>query len=132
VDQDKQVIKTSTVGWLESLAKAYKERQAVILQDDAQIGIDPKSDTLLRMVLKAKLSPREIAGVVISLGVSVLGAWLVVMAVLDPEPYSKVAAVIATGAAMVLGGGFLAVRILTDVKPPNVVVGPRGFEIYWD
>jgi hypothetical protein len=123
VTQEKRLIQTSKAGWLESLAKAYKAREAVVLEDDAQIGIDPKSDTLLRMALKAKLSPRELAA---------LGAWVIVMAVLDPEPYTKVVSTIVAGGALVLGGGFFAIRILTDIRPPHVRVGPKGFEIYWD
>jgi hypothetical protein len=132
VTQEKRLIQTSKAGWLESLAKAYKAREPVVLEDDAQIGVDPKSDTLLRMALKAKLSPCELAGVVVALGVAALGAWVIVMAVLDPEPYTKVASTIVAGGVLVLGGGFFAIRILTDIRPPHVKVGPRGFEIYWD
>jgi len=81
---------------------------------------------------KAKLSPREWTGVLVSLGIAGMGAWLMVMAVLDPEPYTKVAAAIATGAVLLGTGGLVAVRVLTHVKPPNIRVSKTGlFEIYW-
>jgi len=126
------VIRTSVKGWLAELAKAYRERAPFLLEDDAQVGVDPRSDSLLRMGLKAKLSQREWVGVLISLGVAGVGAWLIVMAVLDPEPYSKVASAIAAGAALLGSGGLVAVKILTHITPPSIRVNPRGgFEIFW-
>ena len=131
-DSTKAVVRTSSKEWFKEIAKRYKERSDFTLLDDAHIGIDPSSDSLMRMGLKAKLAPREWTAVLVSLGVSALGAWLLVMAVLDPEPYSKVAAAIATGAALLGGGGLVAVRILTHIKPPNIRVGRNGiFEIEW-
>lgn len=127
-----KIIKTSAVGWLKQAAESYKKREAFLLEDDAQIGIDPREDTLLQMGRKAKLTARDWTAVLISVGIAGVGAWLIVMALLDPEPYSKVAAAIATGAILLGTGGMLAVRILTHVKPPNVRVSKGGvFEIYW-
>jgi hypothetical protein len=64
--------------------------------------------------------------------VSSVGAFLVVMAVLDPEPYSKIGFALGAGATMTMGGGFAAIRVLTRQKPPRVTVSPVGFEIAWD
>jgi hypothetical protein len=117
---------------MSEVAKAYRERAPFTLEDDAEIGVDPRSDTLLNMGRKGNLTQREWIGVLICLGVAATGAWLLVMAVLDPEPYSKVAAAIATGAVLLGSGGFYAVRILTHVKPPKVKVSSKGvFEIGW-
>jgi hypothetical protein len=128
-----QVIRTSVNGWLKRVAEAYRARESFLLEDDAQIGIDPREDTLLRMGMKAKLAKREWAGVLISVGIAGIGAWLIIMAVLDPEPYTKVATAIATGAVLLSTGGLVAVRILTQVKPPNIRVSRGGvFEIYWE
>ena len=127
------IIRTSAPGWMSELARAYKSRSPVELVDDAGIGIDPGSQTILDMGRRSGLSAREWAGVLVSLGVATVGAWLLVMAVLDPEPYSKVAAAIATGAVLLGSGGFYAVRILTQVKPPGVRISKAGhFEISWD
>lgn len=125
-------VRTSSKGWMSEVAKAYRERAPFTLEDDAEIGVDPRSDTLLNMGRKGNLTQREWIGVLICLGVAATGAWLLVMAVLDPEPYSKVAAAIATGAVLLGSGGFYAVRILTHVKPPKVKVSSKGvFEIGW-
>ena len=124
-------IATSHQGWLVELSRSYKTREPVLLVDDARIGIDPESETLLLMGKKAKLSPREWSGVLVCLGVSALGAYLLVMAIMDPEPYSKIGLALVTGALLIGSGGFMAVKILTKITPPNVKVTAQGFEINW-
>ena len=125
-------IMTSQPGWLVELSQAYKQKESVLIIDDAQIGINPESETLLMMGKKANLTVREWVAVLICLGVSAAGAYLLVMAILDPEPYSKIAFALATGAILIGTGGFMAVRVLTRIKPPNVKVTGRGFEIEWN
>jgi hypothetical protein len=127
-----QEIRTSAHGWLTELSKAYRQRQPVRLVDDAQIGIDPQSDTLLTMGRKANLTARDWTAVLICLGVSAAGAYLLVMAILDPEPFSKIGLALVTGAVLIGSGGFLAVRVLTKIKPPKIKVAMDGFEISWD
>ena len=136
-DQDEilptRVIRTTSPDWLSQLAAVYKAKQPITLIDDAQIGINPEEHTLLEMGKKSKLTVQEWVGVVIALGVSALGAWLVVMAVIDPEPWSKVGFAIGAGVVMTMGGGYAAIRILTGHKPPNVKVAATGtFEIRWE
>jgi len=135
VDDEKtaeMTIRTSSAGWFSELARAYKLRARVVLVDDARVGISPESETLLDMGKRAGLSAREWAGVLVSLGMSAVGAWVIVMAVLDPEPYSKVVSTIIAGAMLLGAGGFAAIRILTHHKPPKVTLSGRGFEIAWD
>lgn len=61
---------------------------------------------------------------------SAAGAFLLVMAILDPEPYTKIAFTLGTGAPLLTGGGFAAIRVLVDHKPPSVKIFPTGgFEI---
>jgi hypothetical protein len=125
-------IRTSEPGWLAQLAKAYRNRDQVIIIDDANVGIDPSSQTLLDMGLKTKLSGKEWTAVMISGGMTIFGATVVVLAILDPDPTSKLGLLIASGALLALGGGFSAIRILTKHKPPNVRVSRNGIEIEWD
>lgn len=126
------VIRTGSPNWLPALANAYKARASVHLIDDGNIGVDPVSQTLLEMGRKANLSQREWLAVLVSLGVGVAGAALLAAAILDPEPFSKIAIALVTGAVLIAGGGFSAVRVLVGHKPPNVKVSPRGgFEISW-
>jgi hypothetical protein len=126
------MIRTSDERWLERLARAYRDRLSVVLEDDAQVGIDPSMQTLFQLARSARLSPREIAGVAVALGMSAAGAAAVLLAFLDPEPTSKLGLMVGGGLSCVLGGGFSAIRILTREKPPNVRVRPSGFEIEWE
>ena len=40
-------IRTSATGWLEQLAVAYREQREVLVVDDAEIGLDPGSQSLI-------------------------------------------------------------------------------------
>ena len=125
-------IKTSQPDWLPQLAQSYKKKEDVQLVNDAGIKIDPRTMTLLMMGKEAKITKREWISVLISVGVGVAGAYLLVMAILDPEPYSKITAALITGAVLLGSGGFMGVRILTHIKPPDVKATPDGFEIHWN
>jgi hypothetical protein len=131
-DDQRDQIKTSEPGWLARLATAYKSHSPVLVVDDGNVGIDPSSDTLLEMGRRARFGVRDWIAVVVALGVAATGAYLVVMAILDPEPFSKIGLALGAGTVMVLGGGFSAIHVLTNVKPPSVRLSPRGIEISWD
>ncbi|MFI5308764.1 MAG: hypothetical protein ACHQ53_15510 [Polyangiales bacterium] len=126
-------IRTTSKDWLGSLAKAYKSKTSVTLVDDAPLGVDPISMTLLEMGRQANLSAADWIAVSIGVGMSTVGAWLLVVAGLDPEPFSKLAAALGAGTLAMMGGGFAAIRVITGHKPPNVRVSPTGgFEIGFD
>jgi hypothetical protein len=126
------VVRTSEPGWLALLAGAYRHRSPVLVIDDGRVGIDPGSDTLLNMGRRANFGARDWAAVAVALGVAATGTFLVVTAIMDPEPFSKIGFALGAGAVLVLGGGFSAIRVLTNVKPPSVRLSPRGIEISWD
>lgn len=124
------VIRTTSTGWLVLLAEAYKSKTSVTLIDDANLGVNPINDTLLDMGRKANLSFREWLALLIALGMGTAGAYLLIMAILDPEPYSKLTFAIGTGAILLTGGGFTAIRILVGHKPPNIEFSAStGFRI---
>lgn len=125
-------IHTSSRDWLVRLAAAYQARTAVTLVDDARLGVDPVQQTLLDMGRRANLSAREWFAVLVGLGMGAVGAWLIVMAVLDPEPYSKIGFALGAGTVLTLGGGLTSVRVITGHKPPHVRVSPGGFEIRFE
>jgi hypothetical protein len=125
-------IRTSQQAWLAQLAAAYRNRDQVVIIDDANVGIDPGSQTLLDMGLKTGLARKEWMAVMLGAGMSVFGAVVIVLAVLDPDPTSKLGLMIASGAVLALGGGLSAIRILTHHKPPKVRVSTSGIEIEWD
>jgi len=124
-------VRTSEPDWLKALAVIYKSRQPALIIDDAGLGFDPASYTLLQMAKDVGLSHRELAGVCVALGMSATGIVMVVLAFVDPEPTSKLGLLVGGGVICVLGGGFGALRILTNLKPPNVRVTARGIEIAW-
>jgi len=125
-------ILTSEKGWLTRLAGAYRNRLPVRLVDDARVGIDPKSQNLVAMGLRARLTATEWVAVGISLGLSAAGVGFVVLAFLDPEPTSKLGLLVGGGALCALTGGVSAVGILISRRPPNIQVDGNGFRISWD
>lgn len=134
-DPSADIIRTSDAGWLERLARAYRERAAVVVVDDAGAGIDPSRQTVFEMARLVRLSPREIAAVAVALGMGGAGVLMIVLAFLDPEPTSKLGLLVGGGAVCVFTGGLTAVRILVSHKPPRVRVDAGSvarFELYWD
>src|SRR6266852_2779321 len=125
-------IRTSEQGWLAQLAKAYRNRDQVVIVDDANVGIDPSSQTLLELGLKTGLSRKEWTAVLIAGGMTIFGAAVILLAILDPDPTSKLGLLVASGAVLTLCGWFSAIRILTKHKPPKVRVSRNGIEIEWD
>ena len=125
-------IRTSEKGWFIRLAAAYKARESAVLVDDAKVGIDPKSQNLVAMGIRAGLSPADWAAVGVSVGLSASGVVMVVLAFLDPEPTSKLGLLVGGGAVCVLTGGLTAVGILIRRRPPNIEVSGKGFVIRWD
>ena len=117
------VVRTSEPGWLAALAKAYREQIPTLIIDDANVGIDPSNHSLFDMGRKASLSTAEIAAVCIACGISVAGVGLIILAIYDPDPTSKLGLLIAVGGVLAFSGGFSAIRILTKTKPPNINVG---------
>ena len=130
---DRLVLRTSEEQWLTKLAQAYKHREPVMLVDDLGVGIDPGQQTLLEMGKDAGLSKREWLGVLTSLGVSLLGALMILAALFDPEPTSKLGILLAGGALCAFTGGISAIRVVTRHKPPKVTATKGGrFTIEWE
>lgn len=127
-----KIVRTSEPRWLDALARNYKDRTPVLLVDDAGVGIDPGSQTLLLMAKQAGLSQREVAGACVAAGMSAVGITMIVLAFLDPEPTSKLGLLVAGGTVCTLYGGFSALRIFTKHTPPNVRFSARGIEISWN
>ncbi len=127
----RQIIRTSQKEWLMLLSKAYKEHSSVQLIDDADLGINPAEHTILDMGKKADLGAKDWAAVVISVGVAAAGVWMVVAAILDPEPTSKLGLLVAGGVVLAATGGLSAIKVLTQEKPPSVEFGRNGFKIDW-
>jgi hypothetical protein len=129
---DELTIRTSETGWLAQLALAYREEREVLVVDDAEIGLDPRSQSLLTMGKEYGLARREWAGVLVSLGLSGVGLWMVSAAIISPEPTSKLWLLVGGGSVLLITGGHQAVGILTHRKPPVVEITRLGFRISWE
>jgi hypothetical protein len=125
-------IRTSEKDWLPRLTQAYRERARVELIDDAGLGVDPATQSLLQMGASGRLTRREWTAVGLSAGMTVFGATLVVLAVLDPEPTSKLGLLVGSGALLALTGGFQTIRLLTRQKPPSITITAKGIHIGWE
>jgi len=128
----KETIKTSEKDWLKKLTEFYKKRTSFTIIDDASLGINPLNQTILEMSREAGLSIKDWLGVLVALGISTFGSYMVVAAIMDPEPTSKLELMIASGAILIFTSGMTAIRILTKVKPPKITVTQFGFEVEWE
>ncbi len=100
------------------------------LIDDAGAGIDPARQSLLQMGLSGRLSRREWTAVSVSGGMTVFGAGLIVAAIVDPDPTSKLGLLVGSGALLALTGGFQTIHLLlTRLRPPSITISPRGIHI---
>jgi hypothetical protein len=125
-------IRTSEKDWLPRLTQAYRERAQVELVDDAGLGVDPATQNLLQMGATGRLTGKEWTAVGLSAGMTLFGAALVVAAIVDPEPTSKLGLVVGSGAILALTGGFQTIRLLTRMKPPSITITAKGIHIGWD
>lgn len=124
-------IRTSEKDWLARLTQAYRQHTEVDLIDDAGAGIDPARQSLLQMGLTGKLTRREWTAVALSAGLTVFGAGMIVAAVLDPDPTSKLSLLVGSGALLALTGGFQTIRLLTRQRPPSITISAHGIHIDW-
>jgi len=128
---ENETVRTSQVDWIATLARIYKERRSVLLVDDGQFGIDPTWQTLFDMARRVGLSKKESAALWIAGGMSAAGIGMIVLAFVDPEPTSKLGLLLGGGVICILGGGFTAIRTVTNDKPPNIKLTLKGFQISW-
>jgi hypothetical protein len=126
------IIRTSETGWFKALASTYRNRTPVTLIDDAKIGINPSDQSLFQMGVKAKLTLEEWIAVGVSIGIGFAGIAMIILAIVDPEPTSKLGLLVGSGCVCLLGGGFGAVKTLTKERPPNIQISLEGIKISWD
>ena len=124
-------IQTSQRNWFKRLAIAYRHRMAVTVIDDAKIGFDPRIESLFAIGKRADLTVAEWLGAAVAVGTGAAGLWMIRLAIVDPEPTSKLGALVLGGVACVFTGTATATWILTNRKPPSVEIAPGGIRISW-
>ena len=104
-----KIIKTSDKEWLVQLTSAYKNKQPVTLIDDANVGINPESQTILQMGKQTGLPHKNWMAAGFTLGACAGGVWMIVVGMGCLNPTSKLILLIEGGFMCVVGVGFLAI-----------------------
>jgi len=133
VDSRTLTVRTTEPSWFGKVVSAYDARSPIDVVDDAGVGFDPQRFTLGEIGVRANLSRKDWVAALSLVGVTSLGAYMVIAAILDPEPTSKLGLLVLAGTTLALSGSFGAVRVLTHLKPPTVTIasGRSKIEIRW-
>jgi hypothetical protein len=131
----KEIIRTSEQDWITKALNCYKSKLPFQFIDDADLGIQQK-DLISAVALiraarnKVGITANKIGIILTGLGMSGLGIGLVLIAVFDPEPTSKLGILLAGGVVLALSGSLTILRAL-GVKF-RVIAGVGGFEVHPD
>lgn len=111
------IIKTSDTEWLKIAIDNYSKKQAFTLVDDANIGLTEKdlvsAVTLIRAAKKkGGSSIKTIAQALTSIGITGAGVYIVILAIADPEPTSKLGLLITGGLVLAVTGSLGALSSL--------------------
>lgn len=111
------LIKTSDTEWLKAAIEAYSKKQTFTLVDDAKLGLNEKdlvsAVSLIRAAKKkAGFSFKIIAQSLTSIGITGAGIYIVILAIADPEPTSKLGLLITGGLILAVTGSLGALSSL--------------------
>jgi len=112
-----EIIRTSDSDWLGRALRHYADGSRFELADDAGLGIKEQdlrsAMDLLRYLRRGRrFTKRHLWQVLTGLGLSGVGIGLVVAAILDPEPTSKLGILLAGGVVLILTGGLSVLKAL--------------------
>lgn len=112
-----RIIRTSEVNWFESAINCYSEKTRFTFIDDANIGItdeDLKSafNLILGVRKKTVQTWKSIVGVLAGMGISGMGIYIIGLAIVDPEPTTKLGLLVGGGLVIVLTGSLGALYSL--------------------
>ena len=112
-----KTISTSNVNWLEEALEEYSSKNEFTLIDDKNFKIrdrDLKSAVRLIKASKAKggKSITQISKALISLGLSSAGIYVIILAIADPEPTTKLSLLMIGGIVLAISGGYGTLRAL--------------------
>lgn len=123
----RKTIKTSDKEWLEEALKEYSSKNEFTLVDDNSLSL--KENDLQSAVslikaanLKGKKSIKQITKILLSLGLSSLGIYTIILAIADPEPTTKLSLLLVGGIILAISGGYgtlRALKIRFKVKKTN-------------
>ncbi len=104
-------VRTSEKDWLEKALKLYTDKMTFAFKDDAGLGLSNKdlksAVSLIRAAKsKGKYSKRNIIAALAGIGITGAGVWIVILAIADPEPTTKLGLLIAGGLILAITGAF--------------------------
>ncbi len=126
---EKTTVKTSEKDWLERALQLYKSKESFTLIDDANIGLTEKDvssavNLMKASVSKGKKSLKNIVLALTGLGFSGVGVYLIIAAIMDPEPTSKLGLIVSVGGIMAVSGSlatFASLGIKFSVKASTIL-----------
>lgn len=107
---------TTDPEWLEKALRCYRDAVGFTLEDDAEFGlreVDLRSGvSLVKAASRKRITVKQIAQILTGMGLGAAGIWMVIAAIIDPEPTSKLGLLIAGGVILTLTGGLAVLRAL--------------------
>ena len=127
-----EIIKTINENWLEDALKCYKDMGKFKIIDNAKIGLNMKDVESGISIIKAAKTKgnytwKQITGILIGLGLSAAGIYVIGLAIADPEPTSKLTLLIAGGMIITLTGGAMILLSLGYKFDVTVFYGNNKF-----
>lgn len=112
-----KTISTSNVNWLEEALEEYSSKNEFTLIDDKKFKIrDRDLKTAVRLIKASKAkggkSITQISKALISLGLSSAGIYVIILAIADPEPTTKLSLLMIGGIVLAISGGYGTLRAL--------------------
>ena len=102
--------------WIKEVLDAFMSRKAFIIENFpynlSSEAVISSGIEFLKLLNKEGMSYKEIAQLLVGIGISSAGMWLVWLAIIDPEPTSKLAILTVGGIVLIAVGGIAALRAL--------------------
>jgi len=127
----KYIIKTSDSNFSEKVLIAIRDKVIFTLKDDDNLGIkkeDLKDGVhFIKALYREGASKKDLSVLLAGIGISSMGIGLILIAVFDPEPTTKLVILLAGGVVLMLTG---SLAILQALKAPmKVKFGTKGFDV---
>lgn len=125
---------TSDNEFIKKILQLFKKRKSFEVYDDKGYGFKKEDfENALNFINKIKettgLSWNEIGQILTGLGFSTAGIWLVRLAIINPEPISKINLLVTSGVFLILSGGFAILKAFGSNWNVNVNLGGNNFSI---
>ncbi len=110
-------IRTSQTNWLKRALIQYRNANSFEFVDDASFGIRKKDlqspiSLVKRVHDREIMTWKEIAQIVTGIGMAAIGLKLILLAIMDPEPTSRLAILLTGGVTLILGGSYAILKAL--------------------